>query len=70
MKLRIREWRQHKALSQLDLATLAGLRRGTIIDIELGRSRPRPKTLRKLARALHVRVEDLGDRPEDVRQPA
>jgi DNA-binding XRE family transcriptional regulator len=47
-----------RALSQEDLARLAGLSRTTIIKLEGGRD-AWPSTVRKLARALHVKPQDL-----------
>lgn len=55
----LREIRESKGLSQDDLVKLAGLAKGTIVDLELGRRKPRPSTRRKLARALKVRPEAI-----------
>ena len=55
----LRELREVKGLSQADLAALSGVDRGTIIDLELGRRKPRPSTRRKLAKALEVRPQDI-----------
>jgi DNA-binding XRE family transcriptional regulator len=55
---RLREHRQRRALSQQELANLTGLSRTTIIKLEGGRN-AWPKTQRKLAKALHVKPEDL-----------
>jgi len=56
--LRLREQRLRRALSQQELARLAGLSRESIIKLEAGRD-AWPQTVRKLARALHVKPEDL-----------
>jgi len=45
-------------LSQQELARLAGLSRESIIKLEAGRD-AWPQTVRKLARALRVKPEDL-----------
>lgn len=63
MPVLLREWRQYRALSQEDLAALAGIQRSTIIDIESGKRVPRPSTLRKLAQGLKVSPEDLYKAP-------
>ena len=55
---RLREHRQRRALSQQELADLAGVSRTTIIQLESGRN-AWPKTQRKLARALKIKPEDL-----------
>jgi len=59
MPRRLRDLRESKGLSQDDLAKLSGVAKGTIIDLELGRRKPRPSTRRRLAAALRVRPENL-----------
>jgi transcriptional regulator with XRE-family HTH domain len=56
---RLKEVRHKLALSQRDLAKLAGVDESTIIDLELSRRVPRPSTRRKLAKALKVKPEDI-----------
>lgn len=56
---RVRELRRRKALTQAELAEVAGVSVDTIVKLENGRHDPRPKTIRKLARALDVPVERL-----------
>ncbi len=55
----LRELRESKGLSQDDLVKLAGVAKGTIVDLELHRRKPYPSTRRKLARALKVRPEAI-----------
>jgi DNA-binding XRE family transcriptional regulator len=55
---RMRSVRERKALTQDELATLAGVSRQTVVKIE-GGLEPRPPTVRKLARALGVQPADL-----------
>lgn len=55
----LRELRESNALSQRDLARLAGMSVNTILDLEKGRRRPRPSTRRKLAKALKVLPRDI-----------
>ena len=52
-------WRDHRKLSQSDLARQSGVNRIQIIDIEAGRKTGSVATLRKLAAALKVDIEDL-----------
>jgi transcriptional regulator with XRE-family HTH domain len=56
---KIRNHRLRRALSQRDLAKLAGMQPSTLNRIELGKQQPRPSTLRRLARALKVKPQDL-----------
>jgi transcriptional regulator with XRE-family HTH domain len=51
--------RKQKALSLTDLSQRARISPVTINRIENGKQKPRPRTIRELARALEVRVEDL-----------
>jgi transcriptional regulator with XRE-family HTH domain len=55
----LREWRQFRAVSQEELAKAAGIQRSTIVDIEASRRCPRPSTLRRLAKALKIKPEEL-----------
>lgn len=59
LRLRLRELREKRGLTQGALAKLAGLRRATIISLEQGQSSPRLMTLDKLAAALDVPVGRL-----------
>ena len=59
-QLRVREWRRRRALSQAELAQLAGLTKATVVALEKPDARtPYPRTVRKLAAALGVEPEDL-----------
>ena len=53
---RLQKLRQKVALTQQELAERSGLHRNTIVAAEKGR-RPRPSTIRRLARALKVKPE-------------
>ena len=55
----IRELRERAALSQVELARLAGVQPRTVSDIENRKRRPRPSTRRRLARALGLRPEEI-----------
>ena len=55
----LRVYREFRSLSQAELARVSGVNRVQIIDIEAGRKTGSVETLRKLARALRVDVDDL-----------
>jgi transcriptional regulator with XRE-family HTH domain len=59
ISLRLRELRQAKGLTQQQLATLAGVRRATISDIERSPKRIDLETLERLCTALRCAPEDL-----------
>lgn len=64
MKLYIREWRQHRRLSQVKASKRAGIRQHTWSDLETGRtSRPHQVTLAAVARALRTGVDSLTRQP-------
>ena len=56
----LRQLREAKVLSQRELAEKSGVSPTTIINIETGKIRPHPSTLRKLAEALGVAPEELA----------
>ena len=56
---RLRALRKGKVLTQKELAERAGLTRGTVLKIEAGQTEPYPRTVRKLAKALGVKPQDL-----------
>jgi transcriptional regulator with XRE-family HTH domain len=60
---RLAELREHKALTLHDLEELSGVGADGISKIENGHRKPRPSTLRKLAAALGVEVEDFFKEP-------
>lgn len=57
----LREARLQQALSQRDLAQKAGVAPKTIVDLELGRQEPRLRTIRRLAEALEVEVQQIDE---------
>jgi transcriptional regulator with XRE-family HTH domain len=59
MLSRLRLHRERQALTQLDLAQKAGITPTTISLLERGRTEARPPTVRKLAKALGVKPQDL-----------
>jgi transcriptional regulator with XRE-family HTH domain len=59
MNTNVRRLRELRALSQRELAARAGLSVTTVNRIEIGRRKPIPRTVRKLAGALGVSPEEL-----------
>ena len=55
----LRVWREFRNLTQADLARSSGVNRVQIVDIEAGRNNGSVHTLRKLATALDLSVDDL-----------
>ncbi len=57
---RLKEHRERRGLTQMELAKLADVGRATIAAIEAGkRPRPHPATRARLAKALKAQPEDL-----------
>ena len=52
-------WREYRGLSQAELARQSGVNRIQIIDIEAGRKTGSAATIKKLATALQVDMDDL-----------
>ena len=55
----LRVWREHRGLSQSALARAAGASRIQIVDIEAGRRTGSAHTLRRLADALGIGLDDI-----------
>lgn len=55
----LRVWREHRQLSQGDLAKRAGARVATLSEIENGKAQGKPALWRVLADVLNVSVDDL-----------
>jgi DNA-binding XRE family transcriptional regulator len=55
----VRVYREWRGLSQAELARRSGVNRIQLIDIEAGRAVGSVETLRKLANALEVMLDDL-----------
>jgi transcriptional regulator with XRE-family HTH domain len=60
---RLAELREQKALTLRELEEASGIGADAISKIENGHRKPRPSTLRKLARALGIEVEDFFREP-------
>lgn len=57
-------WREYRGLSQAELARQSGVNRIQIIDIEAGRKTGSAVTLKRLATALQVDMDDLFAAPD------
>ena len=56
---RIREFRVARAVTQIQLATVAGISRPTLANYEAGRQTMTVRALDAIARALNVALHDL-----------
>lgn len=65
----IRVWREHRGLSQQQLADAAGISKPYLSQLEAGRREASQRVIRRLARALRVGVLDLI-RPEPAGETA
>ncbi|MDP9383598.1 MAG: helix-turn-helix domain-containing protein [Chloroflexota bacterium] len=59
MRLRLREWRERRLLTQRELADKVGMSTGQINRIENGIHQPRFSTIRKLAQVLDITPDEL-----------
>ena len=57
----IRAWRTHLGLSQAEVAKRAGVSQASLSRIERTRTKPRKETLKKLATAMELTVEQLAE---------
>jgi len=55
----VKVWREHRGLTQESLAELAGISKAYLCQIETGKRAGAVKTLRAIAAALGVTVDDL-----------
>lgn len=60
--------RKRRALSLSELAQMSNVSRVTINRIENGKQKPLPRTIRRLAQALEVGVEELTSDPGPLKQ--
>jgi transcriptional regulator with XRE-family HTH domain len=65
IKLHLKEWRLRRGLTQKELADLAGMDVASVNQIEREKSPPRPSSIRKLAKALNIKTEQLVEVVED-----
>jgi transcriptional regulator with XRE-family HTH domain len=61
MSDKLKTLREKLAFSLTDLEQISGVNRMTIYRIEHGKQKARPRTVRKLAKALQVGVEELSE---------
>ena len=61
MRIKIAEIRKSKGLSQERLAALSGVHRVTIARLETGKTVPKLPTLKRLAVALGVTLDELTE---------
>jgi len=55
----LRAWREYKKLTQAEVAARAGISQPALAQMERNKTNPGKDTLRKLAKALGVEVEQL-----------
>ncbi len=55
----LRELRERAVLTQAELARLADVTPATVSDLETDKRKPRPSTIRKIAKALKVRPSSI-----------
>lgn len=59
MKNRIREFRTRRGMTQDELATLAGVRRETVVFLEQGKYNPSLKLAHDVAKALGSTIDEM-----------
>ena len=75
MRLKLREIRERRFLTQQALADMIGTTKANISRLEKGDQRPRPSTVLRLAEALGVKPEELvewgaADAPDETGKAA
>ena len=65
MRIKLREWRLRKVMTQEELAKLSGVTEATISRLESGQHEARISTVRKLAAALGIEPHALVSGPDD-----
>jgi transcriptional regulator with XRE-family HTH domain len=58
---RLREHRKRRGLTQIELAKISGVGRATIAGLEAGKRGAYKSTVEKLAKALKVKPQELGN---------
>lgn len=56
----VRAWRRHRGLGLIDLARRTGLAKGYLSEIETGKKTGRLDTLRRIATALAIDLDDMA----------
>ncbi len=57
----VKAWREYFDLTQSELAEKAGMKQSALARIESGNSKPRKATLKKIAAALGIELDQLVD---------
>jgi transcriptional regulator with XRE-family HTH domain len=57
----LKQWRLARGYSTRQLAQIAGLTKGTIVALEVGRSKGWPQTWKRVADALGVQPEQIAE---------
>lgn len=57
----LREWRERRGMTLRDLVSASSVSMQTLVNLEHGRSAPQSRTLRSLARAMGLSIEDAYD---------
>jgi DNA-binding XRE family transcriptional regulator len=52
-------WRKKRGMTQANLAKVAGIAQGFLSEIESGQKPGTPATLKKIAEALNIKIDDL-----------
>jgi DNA-binding XRE family transcriptional regulator len=55
----LRQARQRSGLTQRELGELAGVGKGTVFELEVGRRGAYPRTVRRLTKALETEISNL-----------
>jgi DNA-binding XRE family transcriptional regulator len=64
-KTPLKAFREYREMTQAKLAEISGLNREHISDIENRKTSPTVQTLRKLAKALNLDIDDLIEREQE-----
>jgi transcriptional regulator with XRE-family HTH domain len=68
VKLRVKYWRERRAMSVRRLAETAKVTPQTIVNAEKGRRNTHPTTIENLAKALNISIDELiEDEPAQAR---
>ena len=57
----LKQWRLARGYSTRQLAQIAGLTKGTVVALEVGRSKGWPQTWKRIADALGIQPEQIAE---------
>jgi len=66
LRMKLREWRIQKVMTQKELAQRAGVAEVTVAAIERGHQLPSPRTSRRLAEALGIEPTEIDEVKEYI----